>query len=136
MNYNMQMSLFSDNEVVKLSEVVEYLQGIENYKLYKPVKGKYEIWQQKGFCIQINIYKSQSDKESREKIIQQGVYLAEQSDGTYRISFFSNNCLPAQIDYDGGKRYDGGRFGETDTTKFLKWFVNQTTIINDMEKRK
>ena len=116
-----QTSLF-DDEVISMKELYFLLCSIEqSIQANGAEKGNlYSVYVDKGSNVQINIYKGYST------IIQKGVYLSEQRDGTYRISHFSSNVLPPLCNY--------ALQGTTqDETKFLNWFVNQNPIVYDLE---
>lgn len=83
-------------------------------------------------CIQINVYYDKKDVDNKEKIIKKGVYLSKVKDKLYKISSFNNKVIPGLCDYDRGIKYGGGRYGETDATQFLRLFVNQTLIVDNL----
>jgi hypothetical protein len=129
---NGQLDMFSIlAEDVKLSEVYEFLQNNRTPKYILGYEEQYEIYRKKGHCIQLNVYYDKKI-DGCEKVIKKGVYLDCKGNNVYKIAHFSSEILPSMVNYDCGQAYNGGRCAQTDTTKFLKWFVNQVVIVDDM----
>ncbi len=118
-------------EDVKLSSIYEILQSLRTPQYLLGYEEKYEIYRKKGVCIQLNVY-FPNKIDGCEKVIKKGVYLKSKGKKLYTISSFSNECLSSQINYDNGIKDGGGRCDITQSTMFLKWFVNQALIYDDM----
>ena len=129
MNQLDMFSVLADD--VKLSEVYAYLQDHRTPAYILGYEEQYEIYRDKGCCIQLNVY-HKGKIDGCENVIKKGVYLAYKGNNVYTIAHFSNGVLPGMVNYDCGQMYGGGRCPQTDSTKFLKWFVNQSIIVDDM----
>lgn len=121
-------------EDVKLSDIYSILQGLRTPKYVLGYEEQYEIYRDRqGRCIQMNVY-YKCKAANGEQIIKKGVYLKSKGNGLYTIAHFSAECLASLVCYDGGKKIDGGRCDITGSTKFLKCFVEQTLIFDDLKE--
>ena len=127
-----QASIF-DTDVVKLSTVLSLLKEEQNSKNYwKRVRGEeedlpYKTQRENGEYLQINCFYRNKKDVGGENVIKYGVYLAEQKDGTFRMTQFDTGCLNSHWIY---RNKDGS--GKKSAIELLKIFSNNEVIVNDL----
>ena len=126
-----QLSFYDEESTIKLSEILAFLNAHATPEYLLGYKEEYEIWRKKDRCIQLNVYYPYKI-DGTQNVIKKGVYLDYKRGNYYTISHFSAEVLPALVNYDCGISDGGGRCSISAATKFLKWFVNQATIIDDL----
>ena len=128
-----QASIF-DTDYVPLSLVLSLLEAEQKSKNYwKEMRGEekdlpYKIKREKGEYLQINCFYRNKKDVGGENVIKYGVYLSEQTDGTFRMTQFDTGCLHSNWHY---RHKDGS--GCENAIRLLKIFSTNEVIVNDIE---